>query len=267
MKKSHRDLLLFIRSLPQPQYSECLSTLHRPLVELKRRVLYFEGPYSALRFQQEGFDPLVRFILTRAEAGDSLAQLARAEILQRHSTIRLGEPPPAPPTDYWTQFFTANKAAWDSFHQAVAPELFLDRDVLHEEQFQRDPAVDSALTDGVLTCLREFGFRRLAKGFQTDLLGEPLLIKWDKGTWSINISLFLRLEHRCLFLPLGEPFSSGASFNFSLAANVSARMRSFFQSLRLVFPEFLEAIHEGMRAQDAWLEQARNVPPSARRQA
>ena len=267
MKKSHRDLLSLIQSLPQPLYSECRSALLRPIVALKRRVLYFEGPYSALRLQLDGFDPLVRFILTRAEAGDSLAELARAEMLQRHRTLQLGEPPPAPATDFWGDFFTANKAAWESFHRTIAPECFVDCDVPADAHFQRDPAVDAALTDGVLTGLREFGFRRLARSFQTDIIGEPLLIKWDKGTWSINISLHLRMEHRCLFLPLGEAFSSGACFDFSLAGNVTARMHSFFRTLRFVFPEFLEAIHEGMVAQDAWLAHARKVHPSAQHPA
>jgi len=267
MKNAHRDLLFSIRSLRQPLYGECIASLHRPIVELKRRVLYFEGPYSSLRLQQGGFDPLIRFILSRAEAGDALAQLARAEVLERGRALRLAEAPPGPPTDYWSQFFTAQKAAWDSFHRGVAPELFLDRHVLHEEQFQRDPAVDSALADGILTTLRDFGFRQLSKSYRTDLLGEPLLIKWDKGTWSINISLSLCVEHRCLFLPLGEPFSSGACFDFSLAANVTARMHSFFNALRLVFPEFVEVIHKGMKAQDVWLAAHRDGPLSARRPA
>ena len=58
-------------------------------------------------------------------------------------------------------------------------------------RFERDPKLDDYVTAALIENLGTFGFRRLSRSFKSEALWRPLEIEWDKGTWSLNMSVWL----------------------------------------------------------------------------
>lgn len=102
--------------------------------------------------------------------------------------------------------------------------------------------------------LGAFGFRRLSRSFKSEVLARPMEIKWDKGTWSLTMAMWLEVPSLAQHERIAMPFApSAGTFPHSLAANVEKQLHAFFGEYGKIFPDVLSAMEQSIEDQEAWL--------------
>jgi hypothetical protein len=252
--KRKPDHSKFIWDLPDKSRLEYLSIGRERLVDLGAKVANFEPPYEYLRNVQAGFDAEIRFVLNRCLERDPHACAARDAFVFREKNWFKGVSLEADETA-WRDFFVANNDACQAYIRANYPWRYFDPHAADPRRFERDPKLDEYFTAAVIKNLGAFGFRRLSRSFKSEVLSRPMEIKWDKGTWSLSMTVWLDVPSLAQSERIGMPFAmSAAGFEHSLAANVEKQLHAFFREYGRIFPDVLSAVEQTIKDQEAWLE-------------
>ena len=156
--------------------------------------------------------------------------------------------------DAWREFFTLHNDEFLKYLKANYPWRHYDPETFDARRFERDPKLDDYFNTAVLENLGPFGFRRLSRSFKSEILSRPTVIKWDKGTWSLNMSVWIAIPTLAHSERIGMPFAmSAASFDHSQAAGVETQLHAFFREYGKIFPDVMAALDQGIRAQEGWL--------------
>ena len=218
----------------------------------------FERPYEYLRNERAGFSPEIRFVLNSVLEGDPLALEARDSHIAASRKLFLWEDSPLDDTP-WRTFFAKHDTEFQTFLRNWKP--WYRPGGRSPEAFERDPDVDRHLDAAILGNLSAFGFRRLVRSFRSDVLPQPIVIRWDKGTWRMSLAIDFRFPSLDLDIPFLIPFGfSGEYIEFCKAANVGARLQEICCAWAGIFPGFLEAVRKGFADAEATLETATPGP-------
>ena len=257
-RRKAEDYSKFIWDLPDPPRLEVLELGRRHLAELAQRIAYFEPPFEYLKTVRAGFDPWIRYLLDQCLAGDPLALRVRDSFVALHKN-RFGAAP-AGYSALWKEFATAHQDDTERFIETNYPWLAYDPRVYDERRFQRDPKIDEYFNAAVLDNLGSFGFKRLSRSFKSEILSRPMLIKWDKGTWSMSMTVWLHVPTLAQQENLAIPFCfSAESFDFSLASRAELHLKTFLVEYGKIFPDVLAAIEKQIADQEAWLVRYRST--------
>jgi hypothetical protein len=249
-----QDYSKFIGDLRGPERLEFLNLGRRHLVLLAEKIANFQSPFEYLKTARGGFDPQIRYLLDQCLAGDALACSLRDSMVLLHKRWFTPEQNVPGHQELWTQFFTQHQAACQNFIEANYPWHRFNPHEYDERRFQRDPRLDEYFTAAVLDHLGAFGFRRLARSFKSDVLERPIQIKWDKGTWSLSMAVWLEVPTLAQHETIAFPFCfSGGGFDHSLASNVERQLQLFFSEYGKIFPDVLAALEQSIKEQEAWL--------------
>jgi hypothetical protein len=249
-----KDYSKFIEDLRGSERLEFLNLGHRHLVFLAEKIANFDSPFEYLKTVRGGFDPQIRYLLDQCLAGDAVACSLRDSMVLLHKRWFTPEPNVPGHQELWTQFFTQHQAACQNFIETNYPWRRFNPREYDERRFQRDPRLDEYFTAAVLDHLGAFGFRRLARSFKSDVLERPMQIKWDKGTWSLSMAVWLQVPTLAQNETIAFPFCfSGGGFDHSLASNVERQLQLFFSEYGKIFPDVLAAVEQSIKEQEAWL--------------
>jgi hypothetical protein len=251
--KRKPDHSKFIWSLPDKPRLEYLTLGRRRLVDIGAKVANFEPPYEYLKNVRAGFDAEIRFILDRCLKGDALACAARNAWVFREKNWFNGVSLEANEIA-WRDFFVAHNDELQDYIRKDYPWRSFDPHSADPRRFERDPKLDDYFTAAVVENLGAFGFRRLSRSFKSEVLSRPMEIKWDKGTWSLNMAVWLDIPTLAHRERIGMPFAmSAGSFDHSLTSNVEKQLHAFFGEYGKIFPDVLSAMEETIEEEEAWL--------------
>jgi len=251
--KRKPDHSKFIWDLPDKPRLEYLTLGRKRLVDIGAKVANFEPPYDYLKNVRAGFDAEIRFMLDRCLEGSALACAARDAFVFREKNWLKAVSLEANEIA-WRDFFAAHNDEMQDYIRKDYPWRSFDPHSVDPRRFERDPKLDEYFTAAVIENLGAFGFRRLSRSFKSEILSRPMEIKWDKGTWSLTMSVWLEIPSLAHHERIGMPFAlSAASFPHSLAANVERQLHAFFREYGKIFPDVLSAMEQGIRDQEAWL--------------
>jgi hypothetical protein len=249
-----KDQSKFIWDLPDKTRLEVLALGRKHLAELAANIAYFAPPFEYLKTVRTGFDPSIRFLLDRCLAGDPLSLQLRDAFVTVHKNW-FGTTDAQNFDALWREFGAAHETDLQRFIQENYPWLAFDPNVYDERRFQRDPKIDDYFNAAVLDNLGSFGFKRLSRSFKSTILSRPMVIKWDKGTWSMSMTVWLQVPTLAQQENIAMPFAfSGVSFDFSVASRVEARLQTFFAEYGKLFPDVLSAVEQQIKEQEAWLD-------------
>ena len=252
-KRKVEDHSKYIWDLPDKPRLEYLGLGRAQLAALAERIGYFEPPFEYLKTVRAGFDPFTRYLLDQCIAGDPLALKFRDAFIATHKNWF--SPAIEDYSGLLKEFGAAHEEDLKRFIQSNYPWHRFNPEEYDERRFERDPKIDEYFNAAVLDNLGSFGFKRLSRSFKSEILSRPMVIKWDKGTWSMSLSVWLEVptlaQHETIAMPL---CFSGESFDFSLASYAQEHLHGFFAEYGKIFPDVLSAVEQQIKDQEAWLD-------------
>jgi len=128
--------------------------------------------------------------------------------------------------------------------------------VRHITSIATDPRTDALLDEHVSSRLEAYGFRIEARKAtptkwqcRSDILGTPLRIYFDKGTYrpSLNMTGYIELPSFGYLTGLAEPFFfSRADFRISEGDQIDVQLGRFFGRFEQVFPDLINALEQSV---------------------
>jgi len=237
---TRHDIKNLLAELSHSDQLHARAELLKPVAVLAEEIGQFQKPYDYLRDVEVCFDPEIRFLLNYAVRGDNEALQAREEFAATERNRLLGLPDNSQ-TTYVDSFMDAHRAEWTEFAERWLSSAF-------GPVYSRVPwNFDAQLAKTIATHLGKFGFRPLSRSFKTDVLGYPLVIKTDKGTWRPTTYLFLSLPTFGAQFPIGTPFFFSQP-SLPKSPSADAILESFFLELARIFPTLLECLERGSKS-------------------
>jgi hypothetical protein len=226
-----------------------------PFLALGARVGRFEPPFESLRDVFVTFDPIWRFVLAAAAAGDEAAIALREFRIRQMLPGTVSGGITAAAEERARQYLREHAGAIEQFRRAHYPWLAPARG----GEAVRPAALDELLDETLAGPLQDYGFelknrkRKKSEWRCTSFIREaPIALYVDKGPSKAHA--YVEAPDLLVHADVGHPFFfSQVEIVYGPEAEFRSRVQAVFAEYVRLFPHVLSAIDAAVPIRDAYL--------------